>query len=163
MERPDDTSRLGHGLRAALPLRYLRRMGRTVWCFWLDEREAHRIPCRTYQRIMSGDDALPALATRTVPIVEAILEVDRRTVLALLATTCWRHTFDRRGYVDRTRADEGRRLAVSTLVDGMLANARGSNVRTIVPQLAERRLAREFRGVLTSAQWQALLRTIWKE
>lgn len=61
-------------------------MGRTVWCFWLDEREAHRIPCRTYQRIMSGDDALPALATRTVPIVEAILEVDRRTVLALLAT-----------------------------------------------------------------------------
>lgn len=65
--------------------------------------------------------------------------------------------------MDRTRADEGRRLAVSTLVDGMLANARGSNVRTIVPQLAERRLAREFRGVLTSAQWQALLRTIWKE
>jgi hypothetical protein len=38
-----------------------------------------------------------------------------------------------------------------------------STVRTIVPHLAERRLTRESRGVLTSAQWQALLRTIWKE
>jgi hypothetical protein len=137
-------------------------MRRTVWCFWLDNREAHRIPCRTYQRIMSGDDALPALANRTVPIVEAVLEIDGRAVLALVATTCWRRTFDRRGYVDRQRVDEGRRLALSTL-DGVLPNERGSNVRTIVPHLAERRLTREFRGVLTSAQWQALLSSIWKE
>jgi hypothetical protein len=137
-------------------------MGRTVWCFWLDDREAHRIPSRTYHRLMSGDDALPALANRTVPIVEVVLEINKREALALVATTCWRHTFDRRGYLDRTRADAGRRLALSTL-DGVLVNARGSNVRTIVPQLAERRLTREFRGVLTSAQRQALLRSIWKE
>jgi len=100
---------------------------------------------------VSGDDALPALANRTVPIVEAVLEINRREVIALVATTCWRHTFDHRGYVDRTRADEGRRLAVSTL-DGICFNEPGSNVRTIVPQLAGRRLTREFRGVLTNVQ-----------
>ncbi len=111
---------------------------------------------------MNGDDALPALANRTVPIVEAILEINRREVLALVATTCWRHTFDRRGYLDLTRVDEGRRLALSTL-EGVFFNDRGSNVRTIVPQLADRRLTREFRGVLTSVQWQALLRAIWQE
>lgn len=137
-------------------------MGRTVWCFWLDEREAHRIPSRMYQRLMDGDDALPALANRTVPIVEAVLEIDKREVLALLATTCWRRTFDRRGYVDLARLDEGRRLALSTL-DDIFFSKPGSNVRTIVPQLAERRLTREFRGVLTSMQWQALLRAIWEE
>jgi len=143
-------------------MRYGQRMGRTVWCFWLDENEPHRIPFRTYQRLMDGDDALPALANRTVPIVEAVLEINRRDVLALLATTCWRRTFDRRGYVDLTRVDEGRRLALSTL-DDIFFNEPSSNIRTIVPQLAERRLMREFRGVLTSVQWQALLNTIWKE
>ena len=136
--------------------------GRTVWCFWLDEREAHRIPSRTYHRLMRGEDALPALANRTVPIVEAILEIHKREVLALVATTCWRYTFDPRGYLDRTRADEGRRLVLSTL-DGIFFNEPGSNVRTIVPQLANRRLTHEFRGVITSVQWQALLRTIWKK
>ena len=143
-------------------MRYGQRMGRTVWCFWLDEHEAHRIPSRMYQRLMDGADALPALANRTVPIDEAVLEINKRDVLALLATTCWRHTFDTRGYVDRERADEGHRLALSTL-DGIFFNEPGSNVRTIVPQLADRRLTREFRGVLTTVQWQALLRAIWKE
>ena len=65
-------------------MRYGQRMGRTVWGFWLDEREAHRIPSRTYQRLMDGDDALPALANRTVPIVEAVLEIHKREVLALV-------------------------------------------------------------------------------
>lgn len=143
-------------------VRYGRQMGRTVWCFWLDEHEAHRIPSRTYKRLMDGDDALSALADRTVPIVEAILEINRREVLALGATTCWRHTFDTRGSLDRERADEGRRLALSTL-DGVFSNERGSNVRTIVPPLADRRLTREFRGVLTNVQWQGLLNAIWKE
>ena len=101
---------------------------------------------------MDGEDALPALANRTVPFVEAVLEINKREVIALLATTCWRHRFDRHGYLDRTRADEGRRLVLSTL-DGIVFNEPGSNVRTIVPQLAERRLTREFRGVLTNVQW----------
>jgi hypothetical protein len=111
---------------------------------------------------MSGEDALPALANRTVPIVEAVLEINKREVLALVATTCWRHTFDTRGYLDREHADEGCRLALSTL-DEVFSNERGSNVRTIVPQLADRRLTREFRGVLTNVQGQALLNAIWKE
>ena len=43
-------------------MRYGRQMGRTVWCFWLDEREAHRISSPTYQRLMDGEDALPAIS-----------------------------------------------------------------------------------------------------
>ena len=132
-------------------MRYGQQMGRTVWCFWLDELEAHRMSSRPYQRLMDGNDALPALANRTVPIVEAVLEINRRDVLALLVTTCWRRTFDRRGYVDRARLDEGRRLALS-MMDDIFFDEPGSNVRTIVPQLAERRLTREFRGVLTNVQ-----------
>ena len=149
-------------MRITRTVRYGRQMGRTVWCFWLDEHEAHRIPSRTYQRLMDGHDALPALANRTVPIVEAVLEINRSEVIALLATTRWRRTFDHRGYVDLTRVDEGRRLALSTL-DDIFFNEPGSNVRTIIPQLAKRRLTREFRGVLTTVQWQALLNAIWKE
>jgi hypothetical protein len=50
-----------------------------------------------------------------------------------------------------------------SMLDDIIFNEPGSNVRTIVPQLAERRLTREFRGVLTNVQWQALLNAIWCE
>jgi hypothetical protein len=63
--------------------------------------------------------------------------------------------------LDRTRALQGARLAANSVDWGDLRGPQ-TNVRTIVPRIARRRVAHEFRVVLIAKQRDTVLRAIWK-
>jgi hypothetical protein len=137
-------------------------MGLTVRYFWLDARdEVHRIAARKWHRVIEGDDPMPAFADQRVTIVQAIVHVDGRDVIEVMQLDGWRHAFDTRGYWDRTRGFRGAGLVLDSLEWADLMG-QPTNVRTIVPRIAERRVAEEFRVMLTVKQRDAVLRAIWK-
>ncbi len=133
----------------------------TARWFWFDEHgEARRIPARKWQRIMQGDDRMPAFAGQRRTIAQAILNVERREVIEVVQLTGWRHRFDDRGALDRARSEAGMRLTLDTLALGE-PWGQLANVRSLAPRIAERRLATEFGVTLTGRQRDAVLQAIW--
>ena len=138
-------------------------MGLAARHFWLDERDdVHRVATRKWQRIMDGEQSVPAFAGQRMVIVEAIVDVDRRDVLGVARLTAWRCAFNDRGYVDSERADARMRLALESL-EFEHPLGQPANVRSLAPRIAERRLGKEFHVTLSAAQRDAVLRAIWKQ